>query len=414
MDDLGELEEDLRIRAKEETSNVISITLGEYIDEEAPREEWDLRSLSSWAMSRFGVSLPQNQLRKMTPQEIQSVLEQAAMARIDQLDLSPLSRYLEAGFAQRSLADWARNKFGIDVSAQELTGEEMMSDQVRALLIGKVEAAYRRREIEYPVEYAIDMTVGVAGTDNVYAVNALAEWANRKFEARLTGEELRGRKIEDIRQALLAMSREWSGDGKLQEMVHQHLGSAAGVPQAIEFARARFDTELKPSDFDSDVTGPVLAAGRLFLRREMTELERFVLLQIYDTSWIDHLLGMDHLKSGIGLRGFAERDPRVAYKTEGSELFREMIAGVREKVTDMIFKVRLAAGAQMASAYRISNVIHEQLSGYDHLTQQMDQQAAMGPQKVKQIVREAPRVGRNDPCPCGSGKKFKNCHGRNA
>jgi len=147
----------------------------------------------------------------------------------------------------------------------------------------------------------------------------------------------------------------------------------------------------------------------------MTELERFVLLQIYDSSWKDHLLAMDHLKSGIGLRGFAEQDPRVAYKREGAGLFDEMLRNVREKVTDMIFKVRLAAGEEMASVYEVSSMVHEQLQGYDHLARDMaDQAAAAGPQKVQTIRRDLPKVGRNDPCPCGSGKKYKKCCGKSA
>jgi preprotein translocase subunit SecA len=144
----------------------------------------------------------------------------------------------------------------------------------------------------------------------------------------------------------------------------------------------------------------------------VTELERYILLQIYDSSWMDHLLSMDHLKSGIGLRGFAEQDPRVAYKREGANQFQEMLAAVRDKVTDMIFKVRLTAGQEMANVYQISNMVHEQLTGYDHLTQGMDAQDPGAPQKVETIKRDVPKVGRNDPCPCGSGKKYKKCCGR--
>ena len=146
----------------------------------------------------------------------------------------------------------------------------------------------------------------------------------------------------------------------------------------------------------------------------MTELERFVLLQIYDSSWKDHLLAMDHLKSGIGLRGFAEQDPKVAYKREGARLFQEMLAGVREKVTGMIFKVRLTAGAQMVNVYQISDMVHEKLSAYDQAAQTMDQARQAGPlERTKPITRGVPKVGRNDPCPCGSGKKYKKCCGSN-
>ncbi|MFW6061281.1 MAG: SEC-C metal-binding domain-containing protein, partial [Planctomycetota bacterium] len=145
-------------------------------------------------------------------------------------------------------------------------------------------------------------------------------------------------------------------------------------------------------------------------------LERFVLLQIYDSSWKDHLLAMDHLKGSIGLRGYAEQDPRVAYKREGAQQFQDMLTGVRDKVTDMIFRVRLAPQAQVSNVYQISSTVHEQMQGYDHLAQDVaaQQQAAQPQQqqKPKTITREVPKVGRNDPCPCGSGKKFKKCCGR--
>jgi preprotein translocase subunit SecA len=187
------------------------------------------------------------------------------------------------------------------------------------------------------------------------------------------------------------------------------------VSGAIEFAKSRFDTELSEGDFNGDIAGRLREVGRKFLRREMTELERYVLLQIYDQSWKDHLLNMDHLKGGVGLRSFAEQDPRVVYKREGARQFREMLSGVQDKVTDMIFKVSLSAGQeQISSVYDISDTVHEQLSGYDHLTQGMDPQAAQSTHaRPVTITRDVPKVGRNDPCPCGSGKKYKKCCGQN-
>jgi preprotein translocase subunit SecA len=410
VEDLPDLEDQLRQRAKEEARSVISMTLGEYMDEEMPPEEWDLRGLSAWAMSRFSVNLSQNQLRKMSPQEVEAALSSAAEERIDRIDLSPVAVFLESGFSQKAMAEWASSKFNVEVKPEELTGEPA---HAREALRRTVHEAYLRREVEYPVEYAMDMTIGMAGPDSVYALNNLASWANRKFGLSLTADGLRDRKVEAIRSDLIAESRRWLTGGALEETVRQALGNRPAQDEAIEFARTRFDTELKRDDFNGDVIGKVVQAGRKFLRREMTELERFVLLQIYDSSWKDHLLAMDHLKSGIGLRGFAEQDPRVAYKREGSRLFQEMLTGVRDKVTDMIFKVRLGAGQEMTSVYQISNVVHEQLSGYDHLAQDMaDQAAAAKPQKVATIVRDVPRVGRNDLCPCGSGKKYKKCCGR--
>ena len=410
VEELPGLEAELRALAREEAANVISVTLGEYMDEELDPKSWDFRGLSGWAMSRFNVNLSQNQLRKMQPAEVSTALYEGAGERIGEIDLTPLGRFLEGDFARQALAEWARSKFAIEVDAAELEGER---EDVHQALVAKVEEAYRRREIEYPVEYAMDMTVGSAGTENVYAVAALVDWANRKYEAGLGPEDFRDRRPHEVYQRLVKLSEENLVGEKLSERIRRLLGSDPSPEAAEEFAAKHFDTQLPAEGLDGDVFGRLVEVGREFLRREMTALERFVLLQIYDTSWKDHLLAMDHLKSGIGLRGYAEQDPRVAYKREGANLFQEMLDGVREKVTDMIFKVRLAAGEEVANVYQVSNLVHEQLQGYDHLAQDMaDQAAATGPMKVQPIKREAPRVGRNDPCPCGSGKKFKKCCGK--
>jgi preprotein translocase subunit SecA len=439
-EDLGDLEQDLRQRAKDEASNVIAMTLGEYMDAEADAKEWDLKGLCAWAMARFGVNFSQNQLRKMTPREVEQELVRAASERIDGLELSGLSRFLEPSFSAAAMAEWARNKFGIEVSAGELGDDAAGAQRV---LADRVRRAYARREIEYPPEYAIGMTVGQTGLDNAYAVSSLAEWANRKYDAGLDPQSLKDAKLPEIQRRLVALSEEWLAGGRLEKSIRDAIGGDPAPADAIEFARERFDTELRPEDMDGSAatatgassssamgraewaasSGPasggdgrvfarIVEAGRQFLRREMTELERFVLLQIFDAAWVDHLLAMDHLRGGIGLRGFAERDPKVAFKLEGTKLFEEMTAGVREKVTDMVFKVRLRAGEQVSSAYRVSQMVHQQLSGYDHLTQGLDMAAASEPRKVATIIREAPRVGRNDLCPCGSGKKYKKCHGK--
>jgi preprotein translocase subunit SecA len=131
---------------------------------------------------------------------------------------------------------------------------------------------------------------------------------------------------------------------------------------------------------------------------------------------------MDMLKAGIGLQAFAERDPRIAYKREGYRYFQEMMAGIRDKVTDLIFRARVLGSAQARNAYQVTAATHETTDSYgvsETVAQAQDmQQAAEQTQgegaRPKTIVRETPKVGRNDPCPCGSGKKYKKCCGANA
>jgi preprotein translocase subunit SecA len=168
----------------------------------------------------------------------------------------------------------------------------------------------------------------------------------------------------------------------------------------------------------------LISRAKTYLRYELAQLEQFVLIQIFDQSWKDHLYAMDMLKTGIGLQAFAERDPRVAYKKEGYRYFQEMMAGVRDKVTDLIFRARVVGPMEQRSAYNVSAATHETSQSYgvsENLREtgggemaEAASQAQGEGAKVKTITREAPKVGRNDPCPCGSGKKYKKCCGAQA
>ncbi len=411
-EDFDPVTADLRRRAQEDAAADISRSIGEYIDPEADRREWDLASLSSWAMSRYGVQLSQTQLRRMTPGEIEQEFITAANERLEKVDLSPVATYLADDFARVALAQWAQGRFDIKLEPETLAGE---AAEVTDRLTERVMAAYRRREAEYPVEYALQRAFPDGNTNNVFHCNALADWVNAKYRAGVGGEAFVDKRVPEITEQLLEIGKRYTEGGQLVRDVEAQLASGDNAAEHVAFAAERFDTEMTEADFrNGDAREKLLAVGERFLRREVNELERFVLLQQYDSAWKDHLLGMDHLKSGIGLRGYAEQDPKIAYKREGSALFREMLDGVRDRVSENIFKVRLSASAEVASVYQISQMVHEQLAGYDHLTQEMAaQQAASQAQKVQTFRRDQPKVGRNDPCPCGSGKKYKKCCGRN-
>ncbi|HHH76718.1 MAG TPA: hypothetical protein ENL03_06815, partial [Phycisphaerae bacterium] len=340
-DAMDALEINLRDRAKDEARQTIAITLGEYMDDDIERKDWDLKGLGSWAMSRFNVQLSQNQLRKMDPQEVEESLTEAAAERIEKVDLAECAEFLAEDFARGRLAQWTQGRFAIEIDADDLKGSD---DDVIEVLTDKAQQAYNQREIEYGLEYAMERTLGTHGTDNAFAFDSLAQWANRKFDVELTGDELAAISPREIHDKLLNLSTQWMAEGKVAAFTTDKLGLSPSIDEAIEFANQRFDTELAAEVFDGgvEITDKLAEVGREFLRREMTALERFVLLQVYDSSWKDHLLAMDHLKESIGLRSYAEQDPRVAFKREGSAMFQEMLTGVRDKVTDMIFKVRLA------------------------------------------------------------------------
>jgi preprotein translocase subunit SecA len=412
-DDFASISEMLRDRAKEDAAADISRSMGEYIDPDMTQREWDLAGLASWAMSRFRINVSQNHLRQMNPEQISESLIEQARARLDEVDLAPVGTYLAPNFPRTALAQWIQQKFAVRPSLEELAGDV---DDVTEHLIEKILEAYTQREVEYPVEFALQRAFPDGNTANVFHCQALADWANAKYRAGLTGEDFTGKRGQDILDRLLPFSREYTQGQRLEAEIDGELAANGDLTSHLEFAQQRFDTQIAESELDGrDLRDVLLAAGRSFLRREISELERFVLLEEFDGGWKDHLLEMDHLRSSIGLRGYAEQDPKIAYKREGASMFNEMLDAVRNRVAENIFKVRLSSAARLSSVYQISQMVHEQLAGYDHLSQEMQaQQDATKPQKVETIRRAVPKVGRNDPCPCGSGKKYKKCCGKEA
>jgi preprotein translocase subunit SecA len=131
--------------------------------------------------------------------------------------------------------------------------------------------------------------------------------------------------------------------------------------------------------------------------------ERMLMLQIVDSHWKDHLLAMDHLKEGIGLRGYGQRDPLVEYKKESFTLFEDLMDRIEEDTLRFLFLLQPVEEKKQAEQMERKRKRAEFI-----LSQQ---QSNGGDGASRQVKRDTPKVGRNDPCPCGSGKKFKKCHG---
>jgi preprotein translocase subunit SecA len=135
----------------------------------------------------------------------------------------------------------------------------------------------------------------------------------------------------------------------------------------------------------------------------MEHLMKVLLLQTIDTQWKDHLLSIDHLKEGIGLRGYGQRNPKEEYKKEAYGLFMGMMGRIRQEVLQKLFRVQIAREEDV-------NKIDEAEQRKRRIV--LNRVAAGGDQPPKPVTREEDKVGRNDPCPCGSGQKYKKCCGR--
>ena len=407
-----EIERIIKDKAKESAGNDISLSLGEYLEDYEDQATWDIPGLCKWAMSAFSVSLSANKVKQMTPEQLEEQLISAAHEQIEKKDCSAIAEPLKPDFAIRRLVEWIRAKFDIKLNTEELAG--LKSEQIEELISERIRARYKRREIEYPVEFAMNMVYGPQGA-NVYGFEALANWANKKYNAQFTAEGIQQLQPQTLSRQLLELSESYSG-GQLAKEIEDAL--CHPDTQAItEWTNNRFGTAFVPEQL-ADIEKRkeiILQAGREFLRKELSELERYVLLQVYDTAWKDHLYNMDHLKDSIWMRSWAEKDPKTEYKREGHRMFTEMLSNIDERVTDIVFKVHLEAGARARSVWQVSQTAHDQVGQFAMAERQRAAaQAPQGEVKVKQIKLETPKVGRNDPCPCGSGKKYKKCHGQNA
>ncbi len=139
-----------------------------------------------------------------------------------------------------------------------------------------------------------------------------------------------------------------------------------------------------------------------FSAETLRNLEKIIYLQSLDTLWKEHLMAMDHLKEGIGLRGYGQRNPLQEYQKEGYAMFMDLIQRIKEETIQKLFRVQIASPQEVS---RLESTRRQPLilSRGDEVEVE---------EKQKPIKREGKKVGRNDPCPCGSGKKYKKCHGR--
>jgi len=153
---------------------------------------------------------------------------------------------------------------------------------------------------------------------------------------------------------------------------------------------------------------------RILTPAAFIDLVKFIFLQVLDSNWKDFLLNMDHLKEGIGLRGYAQRDPLIEYKKEAFNMFQQMLDQVREESIMRLYKIQVKEKDEQKLVQRkrapiTLNLNLTQPAGVAVAPQPVNSQGVTAP-----IKRENKKIGRNDPCWCGSGKKYKNCHGKNA
>jgi preprotein translocase subunit SecA len=380
--------------------------------------------------------------------DLEEFLNEQAVQSLTKIDLSQAREFLLPEWGRRSLSDWVHHKFTIIIDPAG------WADFDRAEIIRRVRDVardiYAQKEAELPTRIALVKYLGDRSQHQNprYDREGLAVWASSRYHAEIKEEDLRPLLRPEIEDRLIALAHQNYQGARLYNELESKLAAIKpagaspdknGTPadphalaDLVSWARQSLQIELKEDDLHSmsttEIRRTLFNALDAKERPEMREMEKAVLLQILDSSWMEHLRAMDHLRSSIGLQGYAQIDPKVEYKREGMRIFAEMWNGIGDRVTDLIFRVEQFDPeflTYLGSQWKLdrAQTIHQQADSQlapsaDKNGVRNQQDAAIAssqrsPEKKREPVRNlAKKVGRNDPCPCGSGKKFKACHMR--
>ncbi|CAE6719757.1 preprotein translocase subunit SecA [Xanthomonas arboricola] len=330
--------------------------------------------------SRFYLSLEDNLMRIFASDWVQKAMRMMGMKEDDVIEDRLVSRQIEK--AQRKVE--AHN---FDIRKNLLDFDDVNNDQRKVI--------YAQRDELLDAESVKDNVDGIRG-DVIYDLVARFVPPN-------------------------SVDEQWDLKG-----LEATLESELGMPLALS-EMARTQEELDAEQIAAKVQAAVDAH---FAEKEaavgndtMRALEKHVMLTVLDQGWKEHLAKMDYLRQGIYLRGYAQKQPKQEYKKEAFELFSEMLENVKREVINLLSRVRIRSEEEVAeleeqerlqaqARLMASQFQHQDAGGYgaDEEVEQM--QGGNAPVPVSQVTRDEPKVGRNDPCPCGSGKKYKHCHGQ--
>ena len=327
--------------------------------------------------SRFYLSLDDPLMRIFAGERVKAIMERLKMPDGEAIEAGIVSRSIES--AQRKVE--ARN---FDIRKQLLEYDDVANDQRKVI--------YQQRN---DILDAKDLSAQIASLRE----GCFTDLTHQYVPPESVEEQW------DIPVLEKTLREEWAIELSLQQLVQ----SASSIT-------------------DEDLLEKVLkAADEAFAAKvqqvgadNFTQFERIVLLQSIDSHWREHLSALDYLRQGIHLRGYAQKQPKQEYKREAFELFGQLLDSVKNEVTKILMTVSVQSGEQLEQAAddledraeRIANVTYSAPTETGEVETVLDERTARQIATAAIAKAAIPRVGRNDPCPCGSGKKYKHCHGK--
>lgn len=426
--------------AERSSETQILDAIEENLPETEDESEWNWEALCKWMNAKYGTSYRISDLKKIPRDQLDEHLIERAFQVLHALDLTEGATLLDEHYGVNMLIGWMRHKFGIEVELDQVKSLE--PEQIKKRLIAMAEQGYRQKESEYPVMAGM-MRYGQQVSETQIRLDGagLAHWASERFEKPVTPEELTVTSLGELQEKLhsysvanyeLGTTQAAKAIAKVNEFYGGRDKSTAreiaGSNGALDSLQNWLDQDLAVK-LDKDKLGTL---NKEQLQRqveqaiddryfpEIRRMERQLLLNIVDSSWKDHLLAMDHLRSAISLKGYAQMDPKVEYKREGMKMYGQMWFSIGERMTDLIFRMEGLDENFVSSTMKETSARHDApppaMEESSVTSQQVadlkaaDRAGRAEEEKVEPIRNVGQRVGRNDPCPCGSGKKFKNCH----
>jgi preprotein translocase subunit SecA len=312
--------------------------------------------------SRFYLSLQDSLMRIFASEKVGSLMQKLGMERGEAIEHPWVSRAIEN--AQRKVEG-----HNFDIRKHLLEYDDVMNKQ-REVIYRQRREVLDGEDIQQIIKDMIDdMVEGVA---------------EQFVDTKLPSEDWDWQAISDAMAELFNMKLDWS-EKERKDLDHDVL---------VERLRELVDNGYRQQEIRNGL-------------EQMRQLERMILLQHVDQLWKEHLLNMDHLKEGIGLRGYGQKNPLDEYKKEGFNLFLAMIERVKEQTVSTLMRVQIVQEDELA---RLEEERRQQRE------QELEMAKASGAEKGDEkgsepVKRDGAKVGRNAPCPCGSGKKFKRCCG---
>ncbi len=319
-------------------------------------------------MSRFYLSLEDPLMRIFAGDRVRAIMDRLKMPEGEAIEAGIVSRSIEG--AQRKVE--ARN---FDMRKQLLEYDDVSNDQRKVIY-------QQRNEI-------LESTSVVEQITNLRK-SAMSDVVRTWVPVESVEEQW------DLPALEGALRDEWQIDAPLAEQVAKSdaITDEDIVDMIVKAADAVFNAKL-------EVVGV----------EQFNPFMRMVLLQSIDSHWREHLAALDYLRQGIHLRGYAQKNPKQEYKREAFELFAKLLDLVKLEVTRLLLTVRIQSQEQVAQAAEAIEAQASQLSNVTYTHPNEDGSVSQDADPAT-VVAEVPRAGRNDPCPCGSGRKYKNCHGK--